>query len=262
MTLFWHELRRGRLMLAVFTGAIAFMLGICVLIYPEMAGEMAEISNMFADMGAFSEAFGMDQLNFGEFMGYFGIECGNTLGLGGALFAALLGIGALAKEEKDKTAEFLLTHPISRTRVVTEKLLAVLAQLLAMNVGVVAVTLLAILAVGVEANIATVLLLFLANLLMQIEIAAVTFGISAFLHGNGLGIGLGLAFGLYFLQILSNLIEGTKFLKFITPFSYTDGSYIVAEGALEVKYLFTGLALALVGVAAALWQYRKKDIAS
>ena len=179
-----------------------------------------------------------------------------------ALFAALLGIGALAKEEKDKTAEFLLTHPISRTRVVTEKLLAVLAQLLAMNVGVVAVTLLAILAVGVEANTATVLLLFLANLLMQIEIAAVTFGISAFLHGNGLGIGLGLAFGLYFLQILSNLIDGTKFLKFITPFSYTDGSYIVAQGKLEVKYLFTGLALALVGVAAALWQYRKKDIAS
>jgi ABC-2 type transport system permease protein len=53
-------------------------------------------------------SFGMDKLNFGEFMGYFGIECGNVLGLGGALFAALAGISALAKEEKDRTAEFLL----------------------------------------------------------------------------------------------------------------------------------------------------------
>ncbi|MBE6604258.1 MAG: ABC transporter permease [Ruminococcaceae bacterium] len=260
MTLFWHELRRGRVMLTVFTGAIAFMLGICILIYPEMAGEMAEVSNMFADMGAFSEAFGMDQLNFGEFMGYFGIECGNTLGLGGALFAALLGIGALAKEEKDKTAEFLLTHPISRTRVVSEKLLAVLAQLFIMNVGVTAVSLLAVAVVGVKAEVGTMLLLFFANFLMQIEIAAVTFGLSAFLCGNGLGIGLGLAFGLYFLQILSNLIKETEFLKFFTPFAYTDGAYIVAEKALEIKYLLTGLALALVGIAAAYWQYRKKDI--
>ena len=261
MALFWHEVKRGRLMLTAFTGAIAFMLGICVIIYPEMAGEMAEMSNMFADMGAFSEAFGMDQLNFGEFMGYFGIECGNTLGLGGALFAALLGIGALAKEETDKTAEFLLSHPISRTRVVSEKLLAVLFELFLMNVGVIAITLLATIAVGVEANVGTMLLLFLANFLLQVEIAAITFGISAFLHGNGLGIGLGIAFGLYFLQILANLIKGTEFLKFITPFAYTDGSHIVSEAAIEVKYLVSGLALALLGIAAAYWQYRKKDIA-
>ncbi|MER2128192.1 ABC transporter permease subunit [Solibacillus sp.] len=36
------------------------------------------------------------------------------LGLGGGFFAALLGISALADEEKNRTAEFLLTHPISR----------------------------------------------------------------------------------------------------------------------------------------------------
>ena len=261
MALFWHELKRGKIMLAAFTGAIAFMLGICVIIYPEMAGEMAEMSNMFADMGAFSEAFGMDQLNFGEFMGYFGIECGNTLGLGGALFAALLGIGALAKEEKDKTAEFLLSHPISRTRIVSEKLLAVILQLLMMNLGIVAVTLLSTLPVEIEFEIGTMLLLFFANFLLQVQIAAITFGISAFLSGNGLGIGLGIAFGLYFLQILANLIKQTEFLKFITPFAYTDGSHIVNEAAIEVKYLVSGLVLALLGIAAAYWQYNKKDIA-
>ena len=262
MTLLLHELRSNKLALLIWSGAISFMLGICVLIYPEMSAQMNEISQMFSEMGSFSAAFGMDQLNFGEFMGYFGIECGNTLGLGGALFAALLGISALAKEEKDKTAEFLLTHPISRTRIVTEKLLAVLAELVIMNVGIAAVTLLAVAAVGVEAEIGTVLLLFLANLLMQIEIAAITFGISAFLHGGGLGIGLGIAFGLYFLQILANLIKQTEFLKFITPFAYTDGAHIVAECSIEIKYLLTGLALTLVGIAAAYWQYRNKDITS
>ena len=50
MTLFFHELKRGRLSLAVWTVAIAFMLGVCVIIYPEMSSQMGDISEMFADM--------------------------------------------------------------------------------------------------------------------------------------------------------------------------------------------------------------------
>ena len=42
-----------------------------------MEGQMNEISGMFADMGSFSAAFGMDRINFGEFAGFFGVECGN-----------------------------------------------------------------------------------------------------------------------------------------------------------------------------------------
>ena len=34
-------------------------------------------------------------------MGYFGVECGNVLGLGGALFAAVVGASAIAKEERE-----------------------------------------------------------------------------------------------------------------------------------------------------------------
>lgn len=261
MTLFLHELKRGRMMLAIWAGAVAFMLGICIVIYPEMAKEMADISNMFADMGAFSAAFGMDELNFGEFMGYFGIECGNTLGLGGALFAALLGIGALAKEERDRTAEFLLTHPISRHYIVTQKWLSVLAQLLIFNAAVVFVTVLAIVGVGVEARAGGVALLFLANFLLQIELAAITFGISSFLRRGGLGIALGLVFVLYFFNILANLSDRTEFLKFATPFAYTDGAYIVRENALDLKYLAVGLAVTAIGIFLSYRQYTRKDIA-
>ena len=97
MTLFFHEIRQNRLSLIIWTSVISFMLAVCVIIYPEMKGQMNEMTAMFSDMGSFTEAFGMDELNFGEFMGYFGVECGNVLGLGGANFAAILGISALAK---------------------------------------------------------------------------------------------------------------------------------------------------------------------
>ena len=100
MTIVKHELRRGKTALIIWTAAISFMLALCVMIYPEMSTQMGDISALFADMGSFSAAFGMDRINVGEFIGFFGVECGNVLGLGGAFFAALIGISALAKEEK------------------------------------------------------------------------------------------------------------------------------------------------------------------
>ena len=260
MTVFKHELRQGRSALIIWTAAISFMLGICIVIYPEMSTQMGDISAMFADMGSFSQAFGMDRINFGEFLGFFGVECGNVLGLGGAFFAALLGISALAKEEKEHTAEFLLTHPVSRTRVITEKLCAVIAQIVILNLAVIAVTALSVLIIGEAADIKTFALLFLSFFLMQLEVAAVTFGISAFLRRGSLGIGLGLAAVFYFMNIVANLIDETKFLKYITPFGYTESADIIADGALNGGYLAVGMALAAIGVILAFWKYGRKDI--
>ena len=260
MTVFKHELRQGRSALIIWTAAISFMLGICIVIYPEMSTQMGDISAMFADMGSFSQAFGMDRINFGEFLGFFGVECGNVLGLGGAFFAALLGISALAKEEKEHTAEFLLTHPVSRTRVITEKLCAVIAQIVILNLAVIAVTALSVLIIGEEADIKTFALLFLSFFLMQLEVVAVTFGISAFLRRGSLGIGLGLAAVFYFMNIVANLIDETKFLKYITPFGYTESADIIADGALNGGYLAVGMALAAIGVILAFWKYGRKDI--
>lgn len=261
MTLWKQEMKLGRVSLTIWAGAIAFLMAVCILIYPEMAGQMKEVSDIFSQMGGFSQAFGMDRINFVEFAGFFGVECGNILGLGGALFAALIGISALAKEEKEHTAEFLLTHPVSRKRVVAEKLGAVLTQIFLLNLVVIGVTLLSIVLIGEAPDGRSLALLFLAYFLMQWEIAAICFGISAFLRRGGLGLGLGMAAFLYFLNLIANLTEGAKFLKYITPFGYTESADIIAGGGLNGAYLTVGVCFGLLGVAAAFWKYGRKDIA-
>lgn len=260
MTLIRHELKQGRTALAIWTAIIAGMLALCVLIYPEMAGQMDEFSSMFADMGSFSAAFGMDKVNFGEFTGYFGVECGNVLGLGGAFFAALLGISALAKEEKEQTAEFLLTHPISRNKVLIQKFCAVLVQIILLNVVVILVVALSAFLVGETPGWKPFVLMFLAYFLLQLEIASICFGFSAFIRRGSLGIGLGIAALCYFLNIIANLTEEMAVLKYITPFGYTEGADIIANESLELKYLAVGFCLTLFGLAAAWGRYRKKDI--
>jgi len=261
MNILIHEIKRNKLSIIIWSLVIAGMLSISILIYPEMASQMNEISSMFSDMGSFSSAFGMDELNFGEYIGFFAVECGNVLGLGGAFFAAIMGISALSKEEKDKTAEFLLTHPIKRTKVLTEKLLSLYLQIIILNIIVLIFASVCTVIIGEEIDIKIFLLIFLAYFLMQIEISSISFGVSAFLKNSGLGIGLGISLLLYFLNILSNLTSDAEFLKYITPFGFTEGAQIIADGALEYKYLLIGLAFSVIAITLAFYKYNKKDIA-
>lgn len=260
MTLIKHELRQGKVTLMIWTAVIAFMLALCVLIYPEMETQMGDVSTMFAEMGSFSAAFGMDRLNFGEFMGFFGVECGNILGLGGAFFSALLGISVLSKEEREQTAEFLLTHPVSRRKIVMRKYISIMIQILFLNIAVIAVTLLSMQIIGESLDNRPLFLLFLVYYVLQVEVASVCFGISAFLSHGGMGVGLGMAALLYFLNIIANLTEDAKFLKYITPFGYTEGADIIADECLNMEYLSVGLVFTVIGISAGFYRYCKKDI--
>ena len=260
MTLIRHELKRGWKALLIWTLAIGSFIVICLFMYPEMKGQMDSISSIFSSMGMFSTAFGLDTLDFGSLKGFYGIECGNILGIGGALFAALLGIGALANEEKNGTAEFLLTHPKSRADIVTAKLVSVLIQIVILNLVVWLMAIASTAAIGEAIPWKEFTLLHLAYFLLQIELGCVCFGISAFLWKGGMGIGLGLAIALYFMNIIANLTSKADVLKYITPFGYADGSEIFSKGALDTCKLLVGLAFTAVGVALAYWKYNQKDI--
>jgi len=260
MTLYLHELRQNRISLAVWTAAIALFMVACVVIYPEMETDMEEMGEMFASMGSFTAAFGMDRLNFGTLMGYYAIECGNVIGIGGAFFAALTGIAALAKEEKDHTAEFLMTHPVSRTKVICSKLAAVMTQVIVLNAVVLAASAGSIVLMDLDAEWKNILLMHLAYFLLQIELAGICFGLSAFMRGGSLGAGLGFALVLYFMNLIKNITDEAEFLKYVTPFAYCDGADIVDAGSLDSILVGLGMGYMIVALEVGFWWYRRKDI--
>ena len=260
MTLMRHELKQGKKSLTIWTVAIGLLLAVCVFMFPEMKGEMDGVSDMFASMGSFTEAFGMDRINFGSLIGFYAVECGNILGLGGAFFAALCGVSILAKEEKEHTAEFLLTHPISRIKIVTQKLIAVFVQILILNIVIYLAVVLSIVAIGENVPWEEVNLLHISYFLLQLELASICFGISAFLKRGSLGIGLGVAIIMYFLNLISNITENAEVLKYFTPFSYADGASIVTNVELDWKLILIGMAYAVMGICVAYWKYARKDI--
>ena len=260
MTLIKHELRRGKTSFFIWTSSIGFLLATCIFLFPEMKGQMEGFNDMFASMGSFTEAFGMDRLNFGTLTGFYAVECGNVLGLGGAFFASLCAVGILSKEEKEKTAEFLLTHPVSRKRIITEKLIAVLIQITAMNIIIYALAVGSISAIGEEIPLKEISLLHLAYYLLQLELACICFGISAFLHKGSVGVGLGAAVMMYFLNLIANIADVAEFLKYITPFGYCEGADIISKGSLDLTLIIIGTVIGIIGIIIAFLKYTKKDI--
>lgn len=260
MTIFCKELRAGAVSFLVWSAIIGGLMAVCVGLYPSIADSMGDVSELFAGMGEFSAAFGLDKLQYGSMVGYYGVECGNILGLGGALYAAVTAMGLLAGEEGGHTAEFLLTHPVSRLRVCLEKLAALAVMILGLNLVCLACGAGGILFIGEEAEWGDLLRYHGALLLMQLEIGAVCFGLSAFLRRGGLGLGMGLTALLYFAGILINLDSGLDWLRFVTPYYYADAARIFAKEAVTAP-MAMGCALGALGAGAGLWWYGRKDIA-
>lgn len=259
-TLLRHELRQSFRSLLIWTACIAFFIVICIALYPSMKGEMDQVGELFSSMGSFSSAFGLDRLNFGSLIGFYAVECGNILGLGAALFAAMIGITALSREENGHTAEFLLTQPVSRFSIVSSKLASVLLQVMVINLisGVSAV--LTMLCIGEPIDWKPLLLLNLSYLLVHLELACITFCISAFCSRNNPGIGLGLAVALYFINIVANISAEAKNIKYLTPFAYCEGADIVTKEALDGTLVAIGMGIAAVCIATAYAKYLRKDI--
>lgn len=262
MVVLKSELKRGKIMLLIWVLSIASMMAMCVLIYPQMGDQMEKTQDMYSNMGAFTKAFGLDKISMSTATGFYGVECGSILSIGGSFFAALLGAGMLSKEENLHTAEFLLTHPISRVRIISEKIIAVILQVILLNIICILISIISFKIIDEKILWDEFLLFHVAQTIMQLEVACICFGISAFIKNNATGIGIGIASIFYFLSILFNISEQTEFLKYITPFAYADAATIMDECSLDTTLITLGVVYSVVFLLIAFYKYSKKDISS
>jgi len=84
-------------------------------------------------------AFGasIDQLS--NVLGFYATRNAVFIMLLGSIFSIMLAAKTLSREEREKTAEFLLTKPITRTEVVGSKLAAYFSYLVLLNIVMVVV---------------------------------------------------------------------------------------------------------------------------
>ncbi len=262
MTIIKHELKMNFKSLLIWTLSVGLMSFVFVLMFPGLKTTLLDMADAYSNMGGFSTAFGMDKLNLGELMGFYGTEIGVIFTLGSSLFAALLGIGILSKEEGGHTSEFLFSLPISRKQVVLEKLLSILFILFLYNLAFILLMVLGFAFIGEDVDVKGFILFHLASFLMCIKISCICFALSSFSKKAALGSGLSVALLLYFADLMAKIIEDTKFLRYITPFSYADAADIIATGSIHSDYLIPGIIITIASTITGFIVYMKKDLAA
>ncbi len=108
---------------SVFIIAIQFMYSA---LFPSFAGEGGLFSSKMRFLPkAFLKIFGVDHIDFGNILHFFAMQGQIWIFLFATFYLTKLSSSMFVKEEHDKTAEFVLSRPISRKKYVVEKFLSV-----------------------------------------------------------------------------------------------------------------------------------------
>ncbi|BCN30189.1 ABC transporter permease subunit [Anaeromicropila herbilytica] len=257
-----HELKLNIKTFLIWTIIIAGMDFGFMLMYPSLQDALNNAMDAYASMGAITQAFGMDRLSMAEPIGFYGAEIGSIFTLGGALFAAIIGSGILSKEEAGHTSEFLFTLPFSRVNVVLQKVAAVILLILAFDIINLLFGVLSFVIIDADLQIKKLFFFHLAQFFMHVEVATICILFSAFMKKVNLGLGLGVALLLYFLDIMSRILDQLKFAKYVTPFYYANAADVLTESGIDMKLLGIGFIVMIISITVGAWYYNHRDLAA
>jgi len=264
LNIFLRELRANRRMLLVWALILGGLNVLLLGVYPSFAEDAAKLEELLAMYPeGFIKVFGLDRLSMADAIGFYATEAYFMVVLFGGIFAALLGSGLLAKEEDEKTIEFLLARPVTRSEILTGKVLAFAVYLALFNLIIGLITYASFeIFVTAEYSRYVLVLLLAAPLLAHLTFASLGFLSSLFWARRraAYSVSIGLVLGTYFLSVLAVLSERFEFLRWLTPFHYVNAADIVlneAMGGLNILVLVLFNA-AVLGVT--YYLYNRRDI--
>jgi len=264
MVIFKREMNRNLKGLIIWTLVISGIAILNLMMFPDVAKQQAAIDQLIKQLPqALIKAFGMDKLSMADPLGYYATKGYIMIILFGSIYAVMLAGNMLSKEHNEKTIEFLLSNPVKRSGVVTQKLLAIFTNLLIFNLLVTAANYIGFKMAGAEFDMGVFLLLSLAPFLLHLVFASISFFLSSRIKKSRsiVSISLGLVFVMYFLDIVSGISDKFENLKYITPYEYVDAVGIVINKGINTSYLGIMAGVIIICNLAAYLIYQRRDIA-
>jgi ABC-2 type transport system permease protein len=262
MSLFKQELRFHRNSFLIW--AIVMVLFISVYLGSfEAIGLDEEAMAVYENLPeAMKKAFGMDQTNMAEIHGYFATTFLYLIILMG-VYTAISTATIFTKEEDQRTAEFLYTLPITRTRIFLQKIFSNIISLIVMHLVVLGAVFL-ILTNIITADYDPPIFVYavLSTFFFSLAISAIGWLISTFLTSERLALstGIGLVLGSFLCHILSGLTDELSFFEYFSLTYYTDLPFIVDHAALPWEKTILLVLVFLIFTSLAYLRFKHKDI--
>lgn len=263
MNLFIREMRATRKQLVIWGLCMIFMVAAGMGKYGTIYSTNQSMNELISQMPKSLRAImGMGSLDLSKASGYYGMLFLYLI-LMASIHALMLGAGIIAKEERDKTSEFLLVKPISRPKIITVKLSAALVNILIFNL----VTLISSIKMVAYYNHGhsethDILLLMTGMFLVQLLFLSLGAGIAAIIKkpGHAASIGTVILLATFILSILIDLNPKLDSLKYMTPFKYFEAKNVLADGAVDPVFVTLSLVLTGVFTVAAYFFFHNRDI--
>lgn len=262
MNMFLHELRAYRKSTVIWT--ISLMV-LTVLFLSFFSGITEDIEEFKKLLEGFPEkarlAMGLSLDNIGSFLGFYSYIF-LYISLCGAIQAMNMGTSIISKEVREKTADFLLTKPVTRTQIMTSKLLAALTSLVITNIFFIATAVVMASTVQTqEYSTKTFMMISLTLFYLQLMFLALGIIASVILPKVKavVPISLGTVFTLFFIGALA-VTSGEDALRYFTPFKYFDLAYVMKNSSYETSFVVTAIVFIVAAIGASYVIYCKKDI--
>lgn len=263
--IFLHELKMHLRSAITWSVALAVLIFVFVSLFSSFAADARLLSEMLSRFPReLLTAFGLDGVDLSTILGYFSLAF-LFVQICLAIQAANYGFSLVSIEEREWTADFLLTKPVTRTQILNSKLLAALGGLFLTDVVVWISSLVLINAFKGDATYdgGALLLLMLSIVPFQLFFLAVGLLVSLLVKKvrSVTPYAMALGFGMYVLAAFGDML-GESFLEQITPFKHFDASYIIQHGAYDLPLVLVSVAVIVVALVGSYLLYTRRDIPS
>ncbi len=262
MHIYRHELSLSWRSILIWSLSIVALLFVFMALYPGFAADAALLEEAMARFPPeLLAAFGMGDANLATVLGYFSFLF-VFVQICLAIQAANYGFGLVSVEERELTADFLLTRPVSRNKIITAKLLAALTGLAITNV-VVWLTSFAVINLfrnGAEYDAGRLVMLLLSMALLQLFFLSVGMLISQLVKRvrSVTPYTMALVFGLYMLNAFGNMI-GRDTFELLSPFRHFEPTHIVNQGRYD-PLITLSVAITVVALIGSYVLYARRNI--
>ena len=207
------------------------------------------------------KAFNMDIASIDTAFGWLKTEGFIFIMLITGAYAGILGSSILLKEEDDKTIEYLNSLPITRNKIVTDKVLVSLFYIVLMVLIIGIFNYLGLLYNG-DFNKKEFILLSITPLFPSLVIYSICLFISTFTNKTKktLGISLGIVFVSYVLQMISGISEDVEFLKYFSIFSLADTRNVIMNVEINPFLIWVTILITTIFIGLSYIKYNKKEL--
>ncbi|MEL7655529.1 MAG: ABC transporter permease subunit [Bacillota bacterium] len=263
MNIFIRELKAHRRSLILWSIAILFMIISAIgkfSAYAESGQSMNELLSQIPK--SIKAVLGMGSFDLTTISGFYGMFYLYIV-LMAAIHASMLGANIIAKEERDKTAEFLLVKPVSRGKVITAKLLASLFNIIVFNLVTLILSIALLGKYGSGEDITgEIIILMVGMFLLQMIFLFIGTGIAAAGRHpkSAASIATAVLLVSFILSSAINMSSKLEGFKYITPFKYFEAEKLLNEDGFQPVFLGLSFVIIAILVCVTYIFYKKRDM--